>query len=305
MSLTNFYFSDSSGKNIYVNKWVDESIVPKAVVQISHGMAEHSLRYDDFAKFLNKHGFIVYANDHRGHGKTSPDELGYMGEGDAFNLILENVNDLTTIIKKENPDLPVYLLGHSMGSFISLRYSQLYGNNIDGLILSGSNGNQKFIFKIGEIIAKREMDKYGPKAKGYKMEKLSFGAFNGYFKPNKTNFDWLTRDENIVNQFIADPLCGNAHSNSYYYYLLKGLRTNHKKENLEKIPKNLPILIVSGEADPVGLMGKGVKRLYNSLVEIGINSVYIKLYKNARHEILNELNKDEVFDDILKFLNSL
>lgn len=305
MSLTNFYFSDSSGKNIYVNKWVDESIVPKAVVQISHGMAEHSLRYDDFAKFLNKHGFIVYANDHRGHGKTSPDELGYMGEGDAFNLILENVNDLTTIIKKENPDLPVYLLGHSMGSFISLRYSQLYGNNIDGLILSGSNGNQKFMFKIGEIIAKREMDKYGPKAKGYKMEKLSFGAFNGYFKPNKTNFDWLTRDENIVNQFIADPLCGNAHSNSYYYYLLKGLRTNHKKENLEKIPKNLPILIVSGEADPVGLMGKGVKRLYNSLVEIGINSVYIKLYKNARHEILNELNKDEVFYDILKFLNSL
>ncbi|GAA0122543.1 MAG: alpha/beta hydrolase [Clostridium argentinense] len=303
MSLNNFYFKDKLGKDIYVYKWTPESSNIKGVVQIAHGMAEHAGRYDDFAKFLNKNGYIVYADDHRGHGKTSPNELGYMGDGDVFHLMVNNLKDLTDIIKKENPNLPVFLLGHSMGSFISLRYSELYGNELKALILSGSNGKQNLKFSFGALVAKIEMKRKGPKAPATLMDRLSFGSFNSKFKPNRTNCDWLTRNTDEVDKYIKDKLCGSIHSTSYFYYLLKGLKKNYKYKNLNNIPKNLPILLASGKSDPVGMMGQGVKNLQNSLRNAGVKKVDMILYDNARHEILNEINKEEVYSDMINFLN--
>lgn len=303
MALSNFYFKDKFDKDIHVYKWTPEDSKIKGVVQIAHGMAEHAGRYDDFAKFLNENGYIVYADDHRGHGKTSPNELGYMGEGDVFHIMVDNLKDLTDIIKKENPKLPLFLLGHSMGSFISLRYSELYGTELKALILSGSNGKQNLKFSFGALIAKMEMKTKGPKAPATIMDKLSFGNFNSNFKPNRTNSDWLTRNTEEVDKYIKDSMCGTIHSTSYFYYLLKGLKNNYKYENLNKIPKNLPILLVAGKNDPVGLMGQGVKRLQASLKDVGIKKVNMILYNNARHEILNEINKEEVYSDILEFLD--
>lgn len=298
-----FFMKDKSGKDIHLYKWTSLEVEPKGIVQISHGMAEHALRYEEFANFLNDNGFIVYAHDHRGHGKTSPDELGYMGEGDAFHMMLDNIKDVTDLIKKENPNMPVFLFGHSMGSFLSLRYSELFGKELEGLILCGSNGNQKLIFALGEKVAKYQMKKYGAKTPAKFMDKLSFGNFNNKFKPIRTPSDWLSRDEAEVDKYIDDPLCGTIHSNAYFYYLLKGLRSNHIAENLSMIPKTLPILLVAGDQDPVGLMGKGVERLNKSLKKQGIESVNMILYPGARHELLNELNKKEVFEDVSEFLN--
>ena len=303
MTLNKFFIKDSSGKNIHICKWTCDVKDPIGVIQLSHGMAEHALRYAEFANYLNDNGYIVYANDHRGHGRTSPDELGYMGEGDAFHLMVNNLKDVTDLIKSENPNLPIFLLGHSMGSFLSLRYAELFGNGLDGLILCGTNGNQPFIFSFGEKVAKYQMKKHGAKTAGTTMDKLSFGNFNNNFKPNRTNFDWLCSDEKEVDKYIEDPLCGTIHSNSYFYYLLKGLRTNQKKENLDKIPKNLPILLIAGQDDPVGLMGKGVTRLYNDLKTMNIKSVDMILYPGARHEILNEAQKHKVFNDCVNFFN--
>ncbi len=303
LALNNFYFKDKLEKDIYVYKWTPEGPEIKGVVQIAHGMAEHAGRYNDFARFLNENGYVVYADDHRGHGKTSPDELGYMGEGDVFHLMVDNLKELTDIIKKENPKLPVFLLGHSMGSFISLRYSELYGSELKGLILSGSNGKQNLKFSFGTLVAKMEMKKKGPKAPATLMDKLSFGDFNSKFKPNRTNSDWLTRDTKEVDKYLEDAVCGTIHSTSYFYHLLRGLKDNYKDENLNKIPPQLPILLLAGKKDPVGLMGQGVKRLQNSLKDVGIKKVEMKLYDDARHEILNEINKEEVYDDILTFLD--
>lgn len=305
MTLSTFFIKDKKDKDIHIYKWDCDVSSPKGIVQISHGMAEHGLRYNNFAKFLNDNGFIVYANDHRGHGKTSPNDLGYMGKGDAFHLMVDNLKDVTNLIKKENPNLPIFLFGHSMGSFLSLRYSEIFGKELNGLILCGSNGNQKLLFSFAEKLAKYQMKKHGEKTPAKFMDKLSFGNFNNKFKPIRTNFDWLTRNKEEVDKYIADPLCGAIHSNSYFYYLLKGLKCNHKNENLSMIPKSLPILLISGSDDPVGLMGKGVEKLQKSLIKHGINSVDMILYPGARHELLNELNKDDIHLDVLKFLNDI
>lgn len=302
MGRTHFTFDSDDGTKIYVNVWAPEEPA-RGIVQISHGMVEHSERYDRFAQDLNKHGFKVYANDHRGHGRTagSVEKVGYLADSDGFEWLVKDMGKLTDIIRKENPDLPVFLFGHSMGSFASQRYIQLYADKIRGVILSGSNGNS-LLFPLGRHFAKGEVRKQGPHGRSEKMNKMSFGSYNNAFKPARTDFDWLSRDEQEVDKYIADPYCGAVCASEFYYDFMDGLVTLFRPENVAKVPTGLPILIVSGSMDPVGNAGRGVVKLKKMYEKHGVKDLQMKLYEGARHEILNETNRDEVMGDIEEWL---
>ena len=302
-----FTFKASDGEEIFAYNWrpEDENNNVKGIVQIAHGMAEAAHRYKRFAEKLVKEGYIVYANDHRGHGKTAPslDEIGYIGP-DGYNRMVQDMKEFTDLIRdRENKDLPLFLFGHSMGSFLAQRYISHYGDNIQGVILSGTSGDQGFVLNIGISIAKREVAKKGPKARSPRLNNLSFGSYNKKFEPSRTEFDWLTRNEKEVDKYIKDPYCGGIFTTSFYYDFFKGLKENFEKSNLENIPKNLPIYIFAGDKDPVGNMGKGVLKLVKCYQRLGIKDLEYKLYKDGRHEMLNEINRDEVMEDVINWLD--
>lgn len=306
MKSDTFTFKTSDGIQIFTYRWMpDQASAVKGVVQIAHGMAEHAARYERFADALTKAGYAVYANDHRGHGKTagSQDNLGYFADENGWEKVVEDMHTLTGIIKKENPNKPFFLFGHSMGSFLSRHYSMLYANELTGLILSGTGGDPGAIGKIGLFVAKMDAMFHGRKAKSEIMTKLSFGAFNNAFKPNRTDFDWLSRDNAEVDKYINDPLCGTVFTAGFFCDMLGGLDFINKKENIGKIPKNLPIYLFSGAKDPVGGNTKGVNQVYNSLKNAGIGDLTLKFYENGRHESLNEINRDEVSLDVIAWLD--
>jgi len=297
-------FKTNDSVTIFYHQWVPKKGL-KAVVQIAHGMAEHSKRYNRFAGVLTKKGFAVYANDHRGHGKTagSLENVGYFADENGWRLVVEDMHTLTQIIKKNHPGLPVFLFGHSMGSFLSRNYIFLFGKEIKGVILSGTGGNPGLLGKIGHFIAKRESRNKGKKFRSPLLKKLSFGKFNNAFKPNRTEFDWLSRDDAEVDKYVDDPYCGGDFTAGFYEDLLSGINAINNTKNIKKIPKNLPVYLFSGAMDPVGNKGKGVKQVFKSYQKAGIRDVTMKLYENGRHEMLNETNREEVFKDVLTWLN--
>ena len=282
------------------SKFVPETI--KAIVVVCHGMAEHCARYYEFAQYLENNGFITYLYDQRGHGETCGDEnnQGYMSDVDNFEAMVDDLDLVLNMAKNENPDKKVFLLGHSMGSFIAQRFIEKYPDDANGVILSGTNYTKGLLFKAGYMIAKRIVKKNGRQFKSDTLENLSFGSYNKAFKPNRTPFDWLSVNEDNVDRYIADPFCGAKFSCSYYMDLLKAFNTISK--NYQLIKKDLPLYLFSGEDDPVGNKGKGVKKLFNTYKKLGLNDVDIKLYTGYRHEMLNELNKLEVFKDVLNWL---
>ncbi|WP_102399438.1 alpha/beta hydrolase [Haloimpatiens massiliensis] len=300
----NFKFKDTSGLNIFVYKWLPkEDIKPVGIVQIAHGMAETAERYKRFANKLAKAGYIVFANDHRGHGKTaeSVDKVGDLGE-DGFNNMVQDMYEITTYIKKQY-HLPIFIFGHSMGSFLTQRYIQLYGEEIDGAILSGSCGSQGLMLDLGILLAKREISKIGRSGRSERMDKLSFGSYNKVFKPNRTKSDWLTRDEKEIDKYISDQYCGGIFTAGFFYDFLNGLKLIQQKSQIVNVPKELPIYIFSGDKDPVGKTGKGVMKLVNTYKALGIKDLEYKLYKDGRHEMLNEINREEVMENVLRWLN--
>ncbi len=302
-----FYFkSKKDSLDIHVYKFEPVYINPIGVVQISHGMAETAIRYEYFAKQLTKHGYIVYINDHRGHGITArtPDKVGYLSEKDGFLYLVDDMNTLSEIIKKENPNLPLFLLGHSLGSFASQMYIMKYADNIDGLILSGSGSKSRLILKIGEKIVAFKTKKHGILYKSKIINNLFFLNNNKKIKSPRTNFDWLTRDEEEVDKYINDPFCGVLFPCGFFYDLIKGLQAIKDKSCLKRIPIDLPIYILSGSKDPISRNGKEVIKLKKQYIELGIKDVTCTLYDGGRHEMLNEINKDEVIEGIIKWLNS-
>jgi alpha-beta hydrolase superfamily lysophospholipase len=306
VSYSRFKFTARDGAIINVHKWgLDEGRTIKGVVQISHGMAEWAYRYDYFAKALNREGYIVYANDHRGHGLTAPsvEDIGYISDKDGFIDMVEDMQELNQQIREDHPSLPLVLFGHSMGSFLSQKYIQLYGSDLAGVILSGSNGKQGPVINLGIALAYLEMRFKGRRHRSRLLDQLSFGAYNRAFPDNRTRFDWLSRDQKQVNRYIEDPYCGGIFTSSFFYDFLRGIRMVTKGRYLKTVPQNLPIYILSGSMDPVGGFGKGLEELKDMYITHGLKEVSLILYPGGRHEMLNEINRDEVIGDIVSWLN--
>lgn len=217
---------------------------------------------------------------------------------------MQDLYELITKSKAENKGLPIYLFGHSMGSFVSQRFVELHGNEIDGLILSGSNGEPIKLVTPGIWLAKLEIIMYGRRHVSKALDKLSFGGFNKTFKPNRTQYDWLCSVDSEVDKYIENEYCGFIPTSSFFYDLLRGLKKIHKDENFKCIPKDLPIYLIAGDKDPVGVFGKGIINMYDKLKKYGVSDVNYKLYKDKRHEILNEDNKTEVMNDVLSWISS-
>ena len=306
MQKIDFSFTSTDGVVIQAIKWLKgDSVDLKGAVQIAHGMAEHIERYGDFAQALTNAGYIVYGNDHRGHGRTagSCENVGYFADSDGWDHVVEDMYQLTEIIKAENQNLPVFIFGHSMGSFLTRSYIHQYGDLINGVILSGTGGKPGLLGNAALLVVKREIKRNGRRARSKRMDRLSFGSFNKAFAPNRTAFDWLSRDKAQVDQYIADPYCGEVFTAGFFHDMLNGLIALNKKVNTAKIPKALPIYFISGEKDPVGNNTKGVLATYQAFRDAGIKDVSYKFYPDARHEILNEINKQEVFTDVVTWLN--
>ncbi|MGM7685068.1 alpha/beta hydrolase [Cytobacillus sp. Hm23] len=305
MQVATFTYSATDSEQVYAKKWIPElSEHPKGIVQIAHGMAEHIGRYDTFAQVLVNEGYIVYGNDHRGHGHTANNEedIGYFADTNGFDLVVADMFRLTNLIKEQHEQLPIFLFGHSMGSFLSRRFIQLHGEEITGVILSGTGGDPGILGKIGARLAKNEMTRKGRRHRSKRLDKLSFGSYNKSFKPTRTDFDWLSRDQQEVDKYVDDALCGEVFTSSFFYDLFTGLEVIHRRENILKIRKDLPIYLFSGTKDPVGNFSKGVSKVYEAYKAAGIEDVTCKLYKGGRHEMLNETNRDEVYEDIITWL---
>jgi len=294
-----------NGNSIFVHCWEPIKIPNNPViVQIVHGMAEHGGRYDEFARFLVDKGFIVYANDHRGHGQSVGDGvLGYFADTDGWNLVLDDLYIVNNYIQSKYPKGRTVLLGHSMGSFLARRFTQCYSVELSGLILSGTGWDNGILGAIGIGIAKLQMWQKGDKYPSTLLNRLSFGDFNKAFKPTKTAFDWLSRDNKKVEEYIEDPYCGFVFTARGFYDLLRGIKELHKEEELKKTPIDLPICIFSGALDPVSKDGEGVKKVYDSYLSLGCRNITLKLYDEGRHEMLNEINRYEVYKDILNWIN--
>ena len=296
------YLTMDDGTEVFVRSWADVT-EPRGILQIAHGMAEHSGRYERFARFLNKQGFVVVAGDHRGHGQTGERSgvMGYFAEENGFDKVVDDLYSIHNWAEKENPNLPYFLMGHSMGSFLARRYLQKYGNTLAGAILMGSGGDPGVAAKAGKLIARWQMKK-DPTLPSPLLDKLSFGSFNKGIKNAKTKFDWLSRDNKEVQKYIEDPHCGIVCSSGFFLDLFTGLELIHSPDLIRLIPKEIPILVVSGAADPVGKNGAGIRQFVGQLKEQNIRNIKMKLYPNARHELLNEINKDEVMQDLFSWL---
>jgi len=305
MKATHFNLTAKDGLQLFVRKWVDESKAPKAILQIAHGMGEHSARYDDFAGFMAKNGFVVYANDHRGHGETARNdsELGFFDEQDGWDKVVEDAYLLSLQSKKAHPGLPLFLLGHSMGSFIARDLISKYSADYQGVVLSGTTGDPGAIAVVGTLIGKLLAALQGKTHKNKFLHNTAFGKFNAPFKPNRTDFDWLSRDEQVVDQYAADPKCGMIMSIGFILDLTGGISYINSPKAFNGTGIDLPILMISGQEDPVSEGGKGVKEVYEKYITRGIKDLEIELYAQCRHEILNELNKEEVYENILNWMS--
>lgn len=305
MRSAHFTFTDTDNLPIFVYHWQSsEEVEPRGVVQIAHGMAETAARYEHFAQFLTDEGYQVYANDHRGHGRTAGDveTLGAIGE-DGYNKMILNLHQVNELIHRDNPNLPVFLLGHSMGSFLVQKYMALFGHTVNGVILSGTNGKQSPLIHFAITIALREIRKRGETAKSPTLNQLLFRNYNKNLTPKRTDFDWLTRDTGEVDRYIADPYCGNILTTGFYYHFLRGLTELQTPAVLQAIPRDLPIFLISGTEDPVGNYGKGVLQLVRKYKSLQLSDVSYELYPGARHELLNETNRKDVMRDVLNWLN--
>lgn len=286
-------------KDIYIRRWTIDN--PKAVIQIVHGMAEHSGRYEEFAHFLNRRGFDVYACDHPGHGQTvkSVEKLGFIGYNgfdDLTNLQLE----LSKKLKERYEDKKLFIYAHSFGSFLGI--NMLQNSSIcDGMIISGGTKPSKILNYLGKILAFLSYKIYGEQKSPF-IEKMIFGSYNKRFE-NRTKHDWLSKDKLKVDLYLNDPLCGAVFPNIFYLTLANGLIKIFKNSNLEKIPKDKSILIVSGKDDPIGDYGKGVLKLFNLFKNLKIKDLKISLIENGRHELVNELDRGNYFNKINEYLS--
>lgn len=300
-----FYFDSRDGQSkIHAVRYTPETAEIIGVVQIVHGMAEYVERYEEFAKFLTDRGFAVTGDDHLGHGKTVPQGgvYGYFCEQDPATVVVRDVHRLKKMTQSLYPNVPYIIVGHSMGSFILRNYLCRYGTGISGAVIMGTGMQPPAIIKLSKAVSALQHRFFGSKHVGKFIDKAAFGSYNNRFAPNRTAVDWLCGNEAEVDKYVADPLCGFCFTVNGFQTLFELIDRIQKKENLEKVPKNLPVFMVSGDDDPVGDFGKGVQRAYASLKEVGLENIQLKLYEKGRHELLNEVNRDVIMQDIYDWI---
>lgn len=299
------YFDSSNGKNkVRALICVPEGEV-KGVIQIAHGIAEHIDRYRDFMEYLAGNGFVVAGDDHLGHGKTmtGEEDKGQFSDKDGWNCVVKDLVALHDIMVTEYPGINYIVFGHSMGSFLMRTYIADYPSKYDMAIISGTGHQGKLLVTAGNIIAQNTIKKKGYDSDGTSLNNLSMGGYQKRIKNPRTDCDWLSRDEAQVDKYVADETCGFTAKAGLYADMLKGVKYVTDMNNIRKIRKDKPVLFISGDMDPVGEYGKGVKKAYGCFKKAGIADVTMKLYPEGRHEMLNELNKDEVYKDILDWIS--
>ncbi|MFB5189338.1 alpha/beta hydrolase [Alicyclobacillus fastidiosus] len=283
----------------------DESRSARGVVLILHGMGDHIGRYDSFATFLAAAGFLVHGYDQRGHGLTGErmKSRGHLGE-DGFEQLVRDAHHVIQTLRHSSPDLPVVVVGHSMGSFVAQSFLTQYGRSIDACILCGSNGPEGTMLHLAKWLARRTSNLHGPTSTSRLLTRLTFGAYNRAFRPNRTDFDWLSSDPQEVDLYLRDPHCGFSLSSASMYDMFTTLQNVHRPDRLRQIPNNLPIFIIAGEKDPLSHFGRGIRRLAALYEKHGMTNVTYKLYPDARHELLHEINRVEVCRDVLAWLHA-
>ena len=299
----NFNSSDRIS-NIYGCIWIDENKTEyKGIIQLIHGMAEHILRYENFACFLASKGYVVCGNDHIGHGRSAKniDDLGYFGEG-KYNYVklIKDIHHVNVMVKNMFPKLPITVIGHSMGSFLGRSFVYRYPEYIKSAVFIGTSGSNPLI-ATGIKICSIKMDRGKGKERGNFVNKLAFGAYNSRYENKNTDFDWICSDDNVVNEFIEDEKCGFIFTYAGYNDLFSVLKEVSSKEWYKGFDKRIPVLLVSGSEDPVGNFGKGVREVYRKLKKESVDTDII-IYKGMRHEVLNEKNKFKVYSDIEKWI---
>lgn len=294
----------TDGKNeIHVIVWENEN--PKAVLQLVHGMCEYIDRYDDFAKYLVEDGFTVVGHDHLGHGKSvkSNSEYGFFTSKNGDKVVIDDMYEVTKLVKEKWANVPNFILGHSMGSFFTRRYLALYSKFVSGAVIMGTGWIPYALATVGRTVALSTCKKQGEYFVSDLLIKLSIGGYNKAFEPARTPNDWLSRNTENVDKYEADPLCGFPFTAGAYRDFFGVLQAVAKNAKLEGVRKDLPVLITSGEIDPVG--GKpACKKLFAQYLANGISDTTLKLYPEDRHEILNEVDRDKVYEDIKNWLNN-
>lgn len=303
-----YYLSEDKKTNIKAVKYLPDDGKFDAIFQIIHGMCEFIDRYDNFAEFLCSKGFMVVGNDILGHGESVDDKenWGYFVDDIdmSHKVVLKDAHNLTEMIKKEYPDKPYFLLGHSMGSFYCQYYMENYGNELNGAIVMGTGRQAPPTLlsgkKLCQVIASRKGWHYRSKL----INDMALGSYNKKWEPSRTHCEWLTKDEKICEWYHKEPRCQFVFTVNGYYALFSVIQECINKQKLKKIPQELPILFVSGADDPVGDFSKSVNQVYEQYKALGLHDVSLKLYPNDRHELLNETDKADVYNDIYSWLKA-
>lgn len=310
MKKTDVYFDSRDGESrIHAVRYEPEEGSlkdgrPVAILQIVHGMAEYAERYKETAKFFTDRGFVVTGEDHLGHGGSVAEggTYGYFCRRDPATVVVRDVHRLKKMTQELYPGIPYFFVGHSMGSFILRNYLCRYGAGIQGAVIMGTGMHSGFVLSLGKAVAGIQGLFCGDRHVSRLLDKIVFGGYNKRIERPRTPYDWLSQNEENVDTYSADPLCG-------FTFTVNGFKTSFelisrilKPSNLEKIPKDLPVFFVSGTDDPVGDYGEGVKRAYDSLDEAGLEHLALKLYEGGRHEILNETNGRQVMQDIYDWI---
>lgn len=298
-----FSFSSANGVNTVAATVWEPDGPPRAVLQVCHGMSEHIGRYRWFAERMVSRGFVVAGDDHLGHGRTAPsaEDLGYFGPKDGYIHMMEDEHRLRREMEKRYPGLPYFLLGHSMGSFLTRFYVSRHGEGLAGYLCCGTSGRNPLV-KMAIFLSNVMVCLQGGKTRGKFLDRLAFKDYNKHFAPAVTGHEWLSRDTEVYLPFADDPYSGFVFTNAGFRDLFHLLDTVTGRKWSNKIPKNLPIILLSGDEDPVGQYGKGVKQVYGWLKESGVKDLSLKLYPGARHELHNELNREEFVDDVVAWM---
>lgn len=302
-----FYFPSKDGNTeIHTIEWKPAGQV-RAVLQMCHGMVEYIERYSEFAEYLCSHGFYVVGNDHLGHGKSvqTEKEYGYFHAKYGNSCVLGDMHTLHQRTAKKYPGVPYFMLGHSMGSILVRQYIQMYGNELDGAILMGVVQEQpKVVLDCGMELCQVLSVLRGGHYRSKLVDDMVTGSFNKKFAPNTTRADWVTSDKERLEAYCADPLCSFRFTVNAYYHMLAGMKKMQKKEGVFMIPKNLPILLAAGTEDPCGGMGKGVRKIYEKYKKAGIKDISLRLYAGDRHELLNEIDRTQVYLDLYEWMEN-